>query len=116
VAAPPRTTTRGLTSEDAPSDAGPNTAPTPNPQSLTTDEDVPLPITLTGTHLESDPLTFAVATQPAHGALSNNAVPGATTAVTPAGGDFVVAYTAATCATPPLRTQHSTERIEESHP
>ncbi len=47
-----------------------NDAPTATPQSVSTTEDTPLPITLTGTDPESDPLTFAVVTQPANGTLS----------------------------------------------
>ena len=47
-----------------------NDAPTATPQSVSTAEDTPLAITLTGTDPESDPLTFAVVTQPANGTLS----------------------------------------------
>ncbi len=47
-----------------------NTAPTATPQSVSTAEDTPLAITLTGTDPESDPLTFAVVTQPGNGTLS----------------------------------------------
>jgi hypothetical protein len=47
-----------------------NTAPTAIGQSVSTGEDTPLPITLTGSDPEGSPLTFAIATGPADGALS----------------------------------------------
>ena len=47
-----------------------NDAPTATAQSVSTAEDTALPITLTGTDPESDPLTFTVVTQPANGTLS----------------------------------------------
>ncbi|MCE5208520.1 MAG: Ig-like domain-containing protein [Chloroflexi bacterium] len=47
-----------------------NDAPTGTDQSVSTPANTPLDITLTGSDVESDPLTFAVATQPAHGVLS----------------------------------------------
>ncbi len=47
-----------------------NDAPTATPQSVSTTEDTPVSITLTGTDPESDPLTFAVVTQPSNGTLS----------------------------------------------
>ncbi len=50
-----------------------NGAPTANPQSVTTDEDVATAITLTGSDPDSNPLTFAVATGPANGALTGTA-------------------------------------------
>jgi len=50
-----------------------NDAPTADAQVVSTDEDVPLPITLTGTDPESDPLTFAIGTGPANGVLSGTA-------------------------------------------
>jgi hypothetical protein len=50
-----------------------NTAPTATDQSLDVDHDTARAITLTGTDPESDPLTFAVATNPAHGTLSGTA-------------------------------------------
>ena len=50
-----------------------NTAPTADAQSLTTDEDIALPITLTGSDPESAPLTYAIETTPANGALSGTA-------------------------------------------
>ena len=50
-----------------------NTAPTATPQSVSTDEDTPLAITLGGTDPESDPLTFTVATGPSNGSLSGTA-------------------------------------------
>jgi hypothetical protein len=48
----------------------PNGVPTATAQSVSTAEDVALPITLTGTDPESDPLTFSVVTQPSNGTLS----------------------------------------------
>lgn len=50
-----------------------NTAPTANAQTVGTDEDVALGITLDGTDTDNDPLTFNIITQPAHGALSGTA-------------------------------------------
>ena len=47
-----------------------NDAPTAVGQTVVTDEDVALAITLTGSDVESDPLTFAVLTQPLNGSLS----------------------------------------------
>ena len=47
-----------------------NDAPTANPQSLVTDEDTALAITLTGLDVDGDALTFAVAGGPASGSLS----------------------------------------------
>jgi len=47
-----------------------NTAPTATAQSVSTAEDVALPITLTGTDPESDQLTFAVVAGPSNGTLS----------------------------------------------
>jgi hypothetical protein len=47
-----------------------NYPPTATPRSLTTPEDTPLPITLTGSDPDGDPLTFAVVTSPTHGTLS----------------------------------------------
>ncbi|GEM_PF-1676346 len=50
-----------------------NDAPTANGQTLAVDEDTALPITLTGSDIEGDPLAFAVTTPPAHGTLSGSA-------------------------------------------
>jgi hypothetical protein len=50
-----------------------NDAPTADPQSVSTDEDVPVAITLTGSDPDSSLLTFAVETQPTHGTLSGAA-------------------------------------------
>ncbi|MGC8742442.1 MAG: Ig-like domain-containing protein, partial [Verrucomicrobiia bacterium] len=47
-----------------------NDAPVANPQSVTTAEDTQVNITLTGSDVENDPLTFAIVTPPAHGTLS----------------------------------------------
>ncbi|MEJ8566784.1 Ig-like domain-containing protein [Elongatibacter sediminis] len=49
-----------------------NDPPTANAQSVGTDEDTPLPITLTGSDPDGDPLTFTVLTQPADGVLSGS--------------------------------------------
>jgi parallel beta-helix repeat protein len=50
-----------------------NDTPTATGQTLTTAEDTALPITLAGADIDNDPLTFAVATQPANGTLSGAA-------------------------------------------
>ena len=50
-----------------------NTPPTADPQSVSTAEDTALSITLTGSDIDSDPLTFAVVTPPAYGSLSGTA-------------------------------------------
>jgi hypothetical protein len=47
-----------------------NDVPVAADQSVATDEDTPLPIVLTATDVEADPLTFAVVTGPAHGTLT----------------------------------------------
>ncbi|HEX5617343.1 MAG TPA: Ig-like domain-containing protein, partial [Solirubrobacteraceae bacterium] len=51
----------------------PNQPPVANDRSLTTPEDTPLGVGLTGSDPEGGPLTFAVATPPAHGTLSGTA-------------------------------------------
>jgi hypothetical protein len=53
--------------------ANPNTPPVADPQSLTTAEETALPITLTGSDLDENPLTFRVVTQPTRGVLSGTA-------------------------------------------
>jgi hypothetical protein len=50
-----------------------NDAPVAQPQAVTTDEDIPIAITLTGTDVEAGLLVFAVSTQPVSGALSGTA-------------------------------------------
>jgi hypothetical protein len=50
-----------------------NYTPVALPQSLTTSEDVALPITLAATDVENSPLTFQIATPPVHGILSGTA-------------------------------------------
>ena len=50
-----------------------NDAPVANPQTLNTNEDTPLVITLTGSDIESSPLTYAVTVDPEHGILSGTA-------------------------------------------
>lgn len=48
-------------------------APVANGQDVTTAENTPVPITLTGSDANGDALTYAVVTQPAHGTLSGTA-------------------------------------------
>lgn len=48
-----------------------NDLPVGASQSLTTMRDAPLPITLTATDFETNPITLSIVTQPAHGTLSN---------------------------------------------
>src|SRR5439155_704471 len=50
-----------------------NDPPVANNQSVTTPEDTPKTITLTGSDLDGDSLTFSIVTQPAHGTLSGTA-------------------------------------------
>ena len=50
-----------------------NDPPLANDQSVNTDEDTPVNITLSASDPESDPLTFAIVTDPAHGTLSGTA-------------------------------------------
>ena len=50
-----------------------NDVPTATPQSLATDEDVALPITLSGSDADNDTLTFSVVDGPANGALTGTA-------------------------------------------
>ncbi len=47
-----------------------NDAPAVTAQTLTTNEDIALPVTLTGTDVDGDALTFAIVNQPKHGQLS----------------------------------------------
>lgn len=47
-----------------------NDAPIANNQNIITAEDNVSPITLTGTDIEGNPLTFTIVTQPAHGSIS----------------------------------------------
>jgi hypothetical protein len=51
----------------------PNTPPVANPQSVSSDEDNGLAITLTGSDGDSDPLTFAIVSGPSSGSLSGTA-------------------------------------------
>lgn len=48
----------------------PNSTPTATPQTLDAVTGVTLPITLSGTDADGDPLTYTVSTQPQHGALT----------------------------------------------
>jgi len=50
-----------------------NTPPVANEQPISTAEDTPVSITLTGSDPDGDPLTFSVISSPAHGTLSGNA-------------------------------------------
>ncbi|MCS6896716.1 MAG: choice-of-anchor M domain-containing protein, partial [Nitrospira sp.] len=50
-----------------------NDAPVANSQTLTTPQETNLPIVLTGSDIENDPLTFTVLTLPAHGSLLGSA-------------------------------------------
>jgi VCBS repeat-containing protein len=58
-----------------------NDAPVANAQSVSTPEDAPRVVTLTGTDLDGDALTFAIVTQPAYGTLTGS---GASWTYTPA--------------------------------
>ena len=58
-----------------------NDPPVANAGSATTDEDTAVDITLVGSDIDGDPLTYAIATQPAHGTLSGS---GANRTYTPA--------------------------------
>jgi len=49
-----------------------NHPPVPNSMSLVANQDTPLPLTLTASDFENDPLTFAIAAQPAKGTLSGS--------------------------------------------
>jgi PKD repeat protein len=49
-----------------------NDAPSANDQSIATDEDTPAAITLTGSDIDSDPLSFTVAPGPSNGTLSGS--------------------------------------------
>jgi len=48
----------------------PNTPPVANGQNLSTQANTALPITLTGSDADSNPLTYSIVTNPAHGTLS----------------------------------------------
>ena len=48
----------------------PNNPPTATPDSATTDEDLPINFALSGMDLDSDPLTFSIATQPVNGTVT----------------------------------------------
>ncbi|MBI4601842.1 MAG: tandem-95 repeat protein [Planctomycetes bacterium] len=50
-----------------------NDAPVANPQSVTTDQDAPVAITLSAADVDGDPLTYAVVAPPSSGALSGAA-------------------------------------------
>jgi len=50
-----------------------NDPPVANPQNVTTEENTAVDITLTGTDLEGDPLTYTVVTPPSNGILSGTA-------------------------------------------
>jgi hypothetical protein len=61
-------TSNTVTKEWTPTEA--NTPPVADPQSVTTAEDTPKTITLTGSDADGDPLTFSIVTPPQHGTLS----------------------------------------------
>lgn len=50
-----------------------NDAPDANPQNLSTAEDTPIPITLTGIDVENSPLSYSIVSPPANGTLSGTA-------------------------------------------
>ncbi|MDH5580283.1 MAG: Ig-like domain-containing protein, partial [Bdellovibrionales bacterium] len=50
-----------------------NDAPIADAQNVTTDEDTPKAITLTGSDVENDPLTYTIVIQPTNGSLSGTA-------------------------------------------
>ena len=50
-----------------------NEPPTADPQSLTTDEDIPLAVTLSGSDPDGDSISFAIVDQPSHGTLTGQA-------------------------------------------
>ena len=58
-----------------------NDAPVANHQAVATDEDTPLPIVLTASDVDGDPLGYAILTAPAHGTLTGT---GAILTYTPA--------------------------------
>lgn len=70
---------------------GDNAAPVAASQSVSTDEDHPLLITLSATDAESDPLTFSIASDPDHGDLDSPSTPDCTT--TPGTCTATVTYT-----------------------
>src|SRR5204863_153678 len=49
-----------------------NSVPVANNQALTTIENTALPVTLTATDSDNDPLSYALATNPSHGTLQFN--------------------------------------------
>jgi len=53
-------------------------APTANPQALATLEDISIPLTLSGSDLDSDTLTFSIDTPPANGTVNCPAMPNCT--------------------------------------
>jgi len=64
-----------------------NSPPVAQNQSVTTAENAPVAITLVATQANNDPLTYAVATQPAHGTLTLNGT-GSGATYTPAANYF----------------------------
>jgi hypothetical protein len=64
------TDSAGATSSDTVDITVVNRAPVANNQSVSTDEDTPLPITLTGGDADGDTLTYSVLTPPTNGTLS----------------------------------------------
>jgi hypothetical protein len=67
-------TTLGVVAELAGAHVGPaNNPPSANPQSVSTNEDTAVAITLTGSDPDNNPLTYTVVSNPAHGVLSGAA-------------------------------------------
>ena len=62
-----------LTSTEATVSIAVNDAPVANPQMVSTNEDTPLPITLTGSDPNGDMLSYMVVANPTHGVLSGTA-------------------------------------------
>ncbi len=90
-----------------------NQPPVATAATLTTPQDTALPVTLKGTDPESDALTYAVATQPAHGTLSGS---GADRTYTPAAGyhgpdSFTFTVSDATHSSAPATITINVERV-----
>ena len=95
-----------------------NSAPTADPQSVSTAEDTGLGITLTGSDPDGDSISFAVATGPTHGALTGTP-PNLT--YTPGPNYFgpdSFTYTAsdATLTSPPATVTISVTPVNEARP
>lgn len=64
----------------------PNNPPTANDQTVSTDQDIPKIITLTGSDPDNDLLSYTILTQPSHGSLAGNPGNPPVTTYTPAPG------------------------------